>query len=175
MSTVQGFAVWLTGLPASGKSSITRELAKRLHELRVPVVVLESDRLRTILTPDATYSPEERDRFYHTMAMLGELITQNGVNVIFDATANRLAYRDYARTLIPKFVETYVRCPLELCMKRDPKGIYERARSGTAVTVPGPQSAYEQPLAPEITLDCEDRVETAADIILVKLKRLNYL
>jgi adenylylsulfate kinase len=175
MSTAQGFAVWLTGLPASGKSSITRELAKRLHELRVPVVVLESDGLRNILTPDATYSPEERDRFYRAMAQLGEVITRNGVNVIFDATANRLAYRDYARTLIPKFVETYIRCPLELCMKRDPKGIYERARSGTAVAVPGLQSPYEQPIAPEITLDCEARVETAADIILGKLKRLTYL
>jgi len=175
MSAAQGFAVWLTGLPASGKSSITRELAKRLHELHVPVVVLESDRLRNILTPEATYSPEERDRFYRVMALLGELITRDGVNVIFDATANRLAYRDYARTLIPKFVETYVRCPLELCMKRDPKGIYERARSGSAATVPGPQSAYEQPRAPEITLDCEDRVETAADVILDKLRRLSYL
>jgi adenylylsulfate kinase len=175
MSTGQGFAVWLTGLPASGKSSVTRELVKRLHELRVPVVVLESDRLRNILTPDATYSPEERDRFYRTMALLGELITGDGINVIFDATANRLAYRDYARTLIPKFVETYVRCPLEVCMKRDPKGIYERARSGTAVTVPGLQSAYEQPTAPEIMLDCEDRVETAVDIILGTLRRLTYL
>jgi len=175
MSTAQGFAVWLTGLPASGKSSITRELAKRLHELRVPVVVLESDGLRNILTPDATYSPEERDRFYRAMALLGEVITRNGVNVIFDATANRLAYRDYARTLIPKFVEIYVRCPLEICMKRDPKGIYERARSGTAATVPGLQSAYEQPIAPEITLDCEDRVEAAVDIIIGKLKRLTYL
>lgn len=175
MSTAQGFAVWLTGLPASGKSSITRELAKRLHELRVPVVVLESDRLRNILTPDATYSPEERDRFYRAMALLGESITRNGVNVIFDATANRVAYRDYARKLIPKFVETYVRCPLELCMKRDPKAIYERARSGAAVTVPGFQSAYEPPSAPEITLDCEELVESAAEIIVNKLKQLSYL
>ena len=175
MSTVQGFAVWLTGLPASGKSSITRELAKRLHELHVPVVMLESDRLRDILTPDATYSPEERDRFYRAMAQLGELIVRNGINVIFDATANRLAYRDYARTLIPKFVETYVRCPLELCMKRDPKGIYERARSGAAATVPGPQSAYEQPIAPEITLDCVDSIEASAKVVLNKLKQLLYI
>jgi len=175
MSTGRGFAVWLTGLPACGKSSITRELAARLGELRVPVVVLESDRLRKILTPDATYSPEERDRFYRTLAMLGELITQNGVNVIFDATANRLAYRAYARTLIPRFVETYVRCPLEVCVKRDPKGIYERARSGAAGTVPGVQSAYEPPRVPEITLDCEERVETSAGVIVEKLRRLSYI
>jgi adenylylsulfate kinase len=175
MRTGRGFAVWLTGLPASGKSSIARELAARLQELRTPVVVLESDRLREILTPDATYSPEERDRFYRTMAMLGELITRGSVNVIFDATANRLAYRDYARTLIPKFVETYVRCPLEVCMKRDPKGIYGRARSGTSGTVPGLQSAYEPPMAPEITLDCENSVETAAGDILDTLRRLSYL
>jgi adenylylsulfate kinase len=175
MSTDRGFAVWLTGLPASGKSSITRELVTRLRGLRVPVVVLESDTLRKILTPDATYSPEERDRFYRTMAVLGELITRNSVNVIFDATANRLAYRDYARALIPKFAEAYVRCPLEICMKRDPKGIYEQARSGASGTVPGLQSAYEPPRAPEITLDCEERVETAAGAVLDTLRRLSYL
>lgn len=175
MSTVQGFAVWLTGLPASGKSSITLELVKSLRELQVPVVVLESDSLRKILTPNATYEPEERDRFYRTMAALGELITQHGVNVIFDATANRLGYRNYARTLIPKFLEAYVRCPLELCMKRDPKGIYDRARSGAAVTVPGLQTEYEQSAAPEITLDCEARVEKSAEVVLNKLKQLLYI
>ena len=175
MSTVRGFAVWLTGLPASGKSSIARELVKRLGELRVPVVVLESDGLRTILTPDATYTPEERDRFYRAMAMLGELITRSGVNVIFDATASRRSYRDLARTLIPRFVEAYVRCPLDVCMNRDPKGIYKRAGSGAAATVPGLQSPYEPPPDPEITLDCEERVETAADAILEALKRFSYV
>lgn len=175
MSAARGFAVWLTGLPASGKSSVARELARMLDELRVPVVVLESDELRKILTPDAAYSPEERDRFYRTMAMLGELITRTGVNVIFDATASRLVYRDYARTLIPKFVETYVRCPLEVCMKRDPKGIYRRAQEGAAFTVPGLQSPYEPPRAPEVTLDCEEGVETSANLILDKIKRLKYL
>lgn len=175
MSTARGFAVWLTGLPASGKSSVARELVNRLGELRVPVVVLESDSLRKILTPDATYSPEERDRFYRTMAMLGELITRTGVNVIFDATASRVFYRDYARELIPKFMEAYVRCPLEVCMKRDPKGIYTRARGGAATTVPGLQSPYEPPKAPELTLECEDSVQTAANLVLDKLKYLKYL
>lgn len=175
MSTARGFAVWLTGLPASGKSSVARELVNRLGELRVPVVVLESDSLRNILTPDATYSPEERDRFYRTMAMLGELITRTGVNVIFDATASRVFYRDYARELIPKFMEAYVRCPLEVCMKRDPKGIYARARGGAAATVPGLQSPYESPKAPELTLECEDSVQTAANLVLDKLKYLKYL
>ena len=175
MSPGQGFAVWMTGLPASGKSSITRELVKNLRELQVPVVVLESDNLRKILTPNATYSPEERDRFYRTMAALGELITRNNINVIFDATANRLGYRNYARTLIPKFLEAYVRCPLEICLKRDPKGIYDRARSGAALTVPGFQTAYEQPRAPEITLDCEARIEKSAEVVLNKLKQLLYI
>ncbi len=109
------------------------------------------------------------------MALLGELITRNSVNVIFDATANRRGYRDYARTLIPKFLEAYVRCPLEVCMKRDPKGIYNRARSGAVVTVPGLQAEYEPPRVPEITLDCEARPETSAEVVLNKLKQLLYI
>jgi adenylylsulfate kinase len=172
MSPQQGFAVWLTGLPASGKSSIARELVKMLAEHRVPVVVLESDRMREILTPGATYAPGERDWFYEALALLAEHITRNRVNVIIDATANRRAYRDRARALIPVFIEAYVKCPLEVCMQRDPKGIYNAAASGKTATVPGLQASYEEPLAPELTLDCRAPAAASARAVLDKLGQL---
>ncbi len=175
MNERRGFAVWLTGMPASGKSSIVRELVKKIRGLGASVVVLESDEMRKILTPDATYGEEERDRFYRTLVLIGGMITRNGINAIFDATANRRAYRDQARSLIPKFIEVYVRCPLEVCMKRDPKGIYGRAAAGQAATVPGIQSPYEPPLHPEITADGQDSPDRNADVVLEKLKRLLYI
>jgi adenylylsulfate kinase len=175
MSPTEGFAVWITGLPASGKSSITRELMKKLDALGVPMVVLESDKMRKILTPEPTYSEKEREQFYRAIVLIGELITRSGMNVIFDATANQRGYRDHARSLIRKFVEVYVDCPLEICMKRDPKGIYGRAMSGKAMTVPGVQASYEPPLHPEITLDCHNPPESGAKAIVNKLKLLLYL
>ena len=175
MSEQQGFAVWLTGLPASGKSSITRELVKQLQACGMTAVVLESDAMRKILTPEPSYSEEERDRFYRALASIGEVITRSGTNVIFDATANRREYRDRARRLINKFIEVYVACPLEVCAKRDPKGLYAQAALKKTTTMPGLQAAYEPPLKPDLTLDGQAPPETGAVLVLDKLKQLLYI
>lgn len=92
--------------------------------------------LRKVVTPKPTYSKEERDMVYAAIVFVAELLTQNGVNIIIDATANRRRYRDKAKKEIVRFMETYIRCPLELCIKREaergktfyaPKGIYRKA------------------------------------------------
>jgi adenylylsulfate kinase len=175
MKTGQGFAIWITGIPASGKSSITRELVKKLALRDVSVVVLESDEMRRILTPVPTYGQEERDAFYRSLALIGDLITRSGIPVIFDATANKRSYREYARTLIPRFMEVYVTCPLEICMKRDPKGIYERAAAGKTHTVPGIQATYEPPLNPAITLDGRNPPEASAAAVFAALEQVLYI
>jgi adenylylsulfate kinase len=172
MNIEQAFAIWITGIPASGKSSLTRELVKKLATRGISVVVLESDEMRKILTPFPTYEQEERDAFYRSLALIGGVITRSGVPVIFDATANKRAYREFARTLIPRFVEAYVTCPLETCMKRDPKGIYGRAAAGKTSTVPGIQATYEPPRNPTITLDGRTPPEEAADAVVDVLKKL---
>jgi len=175
MNTGQGFAIWITGIPASGKSSLTRELVKKLSNRGISVVALESDEMRTILTPVPTYDEKERDAFYRSLAQIGGLITRSGIPVIFDATANKRVYRDYARSLIPRFVEVYVMCPLEICMKRDPKGIYGRAVKGMINTVPGVQAMYEPPRNPDITLDGRNPPEASADAVLDALQRLSLI
>lgn len=147
------FAIWLTGLPASGKSTIVAALRPRLEELRLSVEVLESDAVRRVLTPTPIYSHEERDLFYRALAFMGARLVAHGVTVIFDATANRRVYRDFARSLIPNFIEVAVECPLELCMQRDYKGTYQRGQRGETATVPGLQDPYEAPLSPEVRID----------------------
>lgn len=149
----QSCAIWLTGLPASGKSTIVAALVPQLQSLDRPVEVLESDAVRLVLTPTPTYSREERDLFYRALAFMGARLAAHGVTVIFDATANRRAYRDFARSLIPRFIEVAVECPLELAMQRDYKGTYQRGRRGESSTVPGLQEPYEAPLNPEVTID----------------------
>jgi len=149
----QAFAVWLTGLPASGKSTIAAALKPQLEGLGCAVEVLESDAVRRILTPAPTYSHEERDLFYRTLAFMGARLVAHGVTVIIDATANRRVYRDFARGLIPRFIEVAVECPLELAMQRDYKGTYQRGQRGESATVPGLQDAYEPALNPEVRID----------------------
>ncbi|MEK6743141.1 MAG: adenylyl-sulfate kinase [Nitrospirota bacterium] len=170
MKRKQGFAIWITGIPASGKSSITRELVGKLHEQGVLPAVLESDALRSILTPEPTYGPEERDRFYRQMAQIGEMLCREGIPVIFDATANRRGYRDYARTRIASFLEVLVECPLEFCRTRDPKGIYAAADQGKAMSVPGVQAPFEPPLAPDLVVDGRDDPGISADAIVRRIR-----
>lgn len=148
-----GCAIWLTGLPASGKSTIVAALIPQLQSLGCPVEVLESDAVRLVLTPTPTYSREERDLFYRALALMGARLAAHGVTVIFDATANRRAYRDFARSLIPRFIEVAVECSLELAMQRDYKGTYQRGQRGESTTVPGLQDPYEAPLSPEVRID----------------------
>lgn len=153
MSGYGSIAIWLTGLPASGKSTIAVVLKPKLEELGLSVDVLESDTVRRSLTPTPTYSQMERDLFYRALAFMGAKLVSHGVAVIFDATANKRAYRDFARSLIPKFIEVAVECPLKLAMQRDYKGTYQRGQRGKSSTVPGLQDPYEPPLNPEVRID----------------------
>ena len=167
MSYPQSFAIWITGLPASGKSTITKALLPKLESLGCRLEVLESDTLRKHLTPTPTYSLEEREMFYRSMAFLGSRLVAHGVTVIFDATANKRRYRDLARSLIPCFFEVSIACPLEICMERDQKGTYRKGQSGESVTVPGLQDVYEPPLKPDVHINSIDTSpEKAADLIL---------
>jgi len=140
------------------------------------VAVLESDLLRQIFTPHPRYDEEERDNFYRQMAYVGVLLTQHGVPVIFDATANRRIYRDRVRQQIAKFLEVYVDCPLTICISRDPKGIYRAARIGTANAVPGLQAVYEPPQEPDLVVHGDEETpEVAAQRIVAKLVEKEYV
>lgn len=145
------FVVWLTGLPASGKSTIRRALVAQLTARGVQPAVLESDALRQVLTPDASYAPAERDLFYRCIVLTARLLAEHGVPVIIDATATRRAWRDAARAAIPRFAEVFISTPLEVCMARDPKGIYRAALEKSGSHVPGVHEPYESPAAPELT------------------------
>lgn len=180
MATKQAFAVWVTGLPASGKSTLVAALRSELEAFGLDVAVLESDVLRRAFTPDAAYQTEDRDLFYRQVAYVGVLLTQHGVPVIFDATANLRRYRDEARRQIGQFCEVFVDCPLEVCMKRDPKGIYRRSREGGSGAVPGAvpgvQAAYEPPLHPDVTVPCDQEpVEESARLVIAKLREKGFI
>jgi adenylylsulfate kinase len=188
------FAVWITGLPASGKSTLATELAQQMRDIGIDLTVLESDALRKLFStsssgvgepagskkaaerrtaairpvgPMLRYDEQDREYFYGALAFIGHVLTEHGIVVIFDATANRRSYRDRARNQIPLFAEVFVDCPLDVCIRRDPKGIYRKAREGQASQVPGVQTVYEPPEHPDIVIrgDRDDPKDAARRII----------
>ena len=170
------FAVWLTGLSGSGKSAIAREVLAQLHARNIDSAVLESDAMRTQLTPFPRYEEEDRRFFYACLSHFAEYIVSKGKPVILDATANRRAYRDAARAAIARFAEVLVDTPAEVCAARDPKGLYRAAREGSLKTLPGVQAAYEPPLAPELVVRGDRGTPAeAAGAIIALLERRGWI
>jgi len=180
----KGWCVWVTGLPGSGKSVVSEALLRLLKKKGINAQLFASDALRRVLTPKPTYSLEERDTVYATLAYIAKLLTQNDVNVIIDATGNLRRYRENARKQIPHFIEAYLECPLEVCIQREskrgktyqaPKQIYAKALRGKALTVPGIGEPYEPSLNPEMTINTTKHTpEQAAQKILQKLLESYY-
>jgi adenylylsulfate kinase len=166
-----GLAIWLTGLPASGKTALAQALAPRLAARGHEVEVLDTDALREVLTPRPAYTAEERDWFYAVLVFLAGMLARHGITVLLAATANRRAYRDAGRRALARFAEVHVRCPIETCRARDPKGLYARAGAGEVRTLPGAQETYEPPERPEAAVDT-DRLspEEAAASVLGQLE-----
>jgi len=149
-------AIWITGLPGSGKSTI----ADALKERRAGFVVLRMDDLRRIVTPEPSYSEQERDIVYRSIIYLAKNLVGLGHSVIIDATGNLRRWRALARQLIPGYVEVYLKCDLEECRKRErervdtkgaPKEIYRKG--GRGWPVPGLNAPYEEPENPEVMID----------------------
>jgi len=156
------WVVWFTGLPGCGKTTIAQRAKERLAERGIAVRVLELDEIRRVITPEPTYTDQEREVVYASLAYMAKLLCEAGTNVIVDATANRRRYRDLARRLIPQFAEVYVKASLPTCIERErgrkaaysPRGIYAKAGEEGA-TVPGADVAYEEPIDPGVVVDAE--------------------
>ena len=174
------WAIWITGPPGSGKSSVARAAAALLRARGEPVTVLELDAIRKKITPVPRYTDAERDLVYRALAYMAATLVEAGVPVIVDATAHRRVWRDAARAAIPRFAEVQLSCPLEVCRERErtrqrghaPAGIYARA-GGPGATVPGVDVPYEPAFAAELTIDTTvDDVATAAAKVAALAQRL---
>jgi adenylyl-sulfate kinase len=151
---LNGYVLWLTGLSGAGKSTIAAQLKQELLAWGQPVCVLDGDRLRTGLCSDLGFSPEDRKENIRRIGELAKLFTATGVICIVAVISPYRADRRRARTLIEqgRFIEIYVNAPLEVCERRDPKGLYAKARRGEIAEFTGISSHYEPPEKPEIEL-----------------------
>jgi bifunctional enzyme CysN/CysC len=166
-----GATVWLTGLSGSGKSSIAVELERQLIEHGRPAYLLDGDNLRHGLNGDLGFSAEDRDENVRRVGHVARLLADAGLVAIVPLISPYRAARDFARALhgaagLP-FVEVFVDTPLEECERRDPKGLYARARAGEITGMTGIDDPYERPLDPErrYTPADGDPATVAADLL----------
>lgn len=172
----KGFTVWFTGLPSSGKSTIADLVANKLRKLGLKVERLDGDIVRKSLSRDLGFSKEDRDKNIERVTFVAKLLTRNGVAVITSFISPYRIMRANARKEIGNFVEVYVKCPIEICMQRDTKGMYKRALAGEIPNFTGVNDPYEEPEKPELVLETNDEsAEKCAEKTINKLKELEYI
>jgi adenylylsulfate kinase len=147
---VTGAVVWIAGLPSAGKSTLAARLAGRLRDEGWSVLLLDGDEVRRALDPAPGFDEEARAAFYRSLARLAALAAGQGTVAIVAATSSRRAHRDEARRVWPGLVEVFVDVPLEVCERRDAKGLYAKARRGEAPTLPGVGDPFEPPERPDV-------------------------
>ncbi|MEK5502195.1 adenylyl-sulfate kinase [Bacillus sp. FSL M8-0168] len=160
--------IWLTGLSGSGKSTIANAAARQLFEEGFQVMVLDGDNVRHGLNKDLGFSDEDRKENIRRIGEVAKLFVEQGTIVITAFISPFKEDRDLVRQLLGEneFHEVYVKCDLETCEKRDPKGLYKKARNGEIRFFTGIDSPYEEPESPELILntsehdrnECKDRL-----------------
>ena len=164
--------LWFTGLSGSGKSTIAHKLEEKLFNLGVRTYVLDGDNIRTGLNKDLGFSPEDREENIRRIGEVAKLFVDAGVVVLTAFISPYRKDRRFVRNLVDKdeFIEIYVKCPIEVCERRDVKGLYEKARRGIIKQFTGIDDPYEEPENPEIVVETDKMsVDECVD------KILNYL
>lgn len=144
--------IWLTGLSGAGKSTIAEVLVRRLEQTGRRVELLDGDAIRHVF-PSTGFSRPERDAHIRRVGFLASRLEAHGVTVIASLVSPYRDSREFVRGLCRTFVEVHVATPLEECERRDPKGLYARARAGLITQFTGLDDPYEPPDAPELTLE----------------------
>jgi bifunctional enzyme CysN/CysC len=150
----QPACLWLTGLPAAGKSTIANALEKRLFAAGRHTYLLDGDEIRLGLNKDLGYSEADRVENIRRVTQVARLLVDAGLIVIVSFISPFRAQRDHARSLFDpgEFLEIFVDTPLLECERRDPKGLYAKARRGELKNFTGIDSPYEPPISPEVHL-----------------------
>lgn len=172
----KGFTLWFTGLPCSGKSAVADRVAEILRAHNLKVERLDGDVVRKSLCRDLGFSKKDRDENIRRVAFVAKLLTRNGVAVLTSFISPYREIRNEARREIGEFIEVYVKCPLEVCMSRDVKGMYQKAIRGEIKEFTGISDPYEEPVNPELVLETDrETLDESARKVLDYLKKSGYL
>ncbi|MFP4041716.1 MAG: adenylyl-sulfate kinase [Bacteroidales bacterium] len=174
----KGIVVWMTGLSGCGKSTIATELQKTLFEMNCNVFILDGDNVRHGLNSNLGFSPEDREENIRRIGEVAHLFAESGTITITSFISPYKNDRDRARKLNEPgdFLEVYVKAPLSVCEKRDPKGLYKKARQGIIPEFTGISAPYEEPVNPEILIETDKlNLEESVEKIIHYMQEKNIL
>ena len=172
----EGFVLWFTGLPCSGKTTVADAVAQQLKARGMKAERLDGDIVRKSLTRDLGFSKEDRDKNIERVTFVAKLLSRNGVAVLPAFVSPYIGARDNARAETTNFIEVYVKCSVEECEKRDVKGMYKKAREGIIKEFTGVDDPYEEPPKPEIVVETDkETVEVSTQKVLDYLNKRGFI
>lgn len=176
MTEHKGLTVWFTGLSGAGKSTISLKVNEKLHDRGYNAIILDGDFIRQTLTRSLGFNRNDREKNLYFIGAFAYVLTQCKIIVLVSVISPYREIRDSLRRQIGDFIEVYVNAPLEVCEKRDVKGLYKKARSGNIKDFTGIDSPYEPPPNPEVEcLTDRETVEESAEKVLNELIRQGYI
>lgn len=170
--------IWFTGLSAAGKSSLANALCKELHNIGVKCYVLDGDNIRHGLNKNLGFSPEDRKENIRRIGEVAKLFVDAGLIAMTAFISPYREDRNNARRLLreDEFIEVFVRCSLTECERRDPKGIYKKAKAGEIKEFTGVSAPYEEPENPELILETDKMdLQECVEALLEYLVQNEYL
>jgi adenylylsulfate kinase len=156
-----GLAVWFTGLSGAGKTTLCQALAVQLRSKSFTVQVLDGDEIRQTFSRDLGFSKEDRHENVRRLGVIAHQLVSQGTVVLIAAISPHRDVRCEVRQTIGSFLEIYVNAPLQVCIDRDPKGLYKRALAGEIACFTGISDLYEVPLDPEV--QCNTNIESVCE------------
>lgn len=172
----EGFVLWFTGLSGAGKTTIARALEQNLRNRGLKVERLDGDIVRQSLTRDLGFTKEDRDKNIERVTFVAKLLSRNGVAVLASFISPYRAVRQKIREETTNFIEVYVDVPLEQAIKRDVKGLYQKAINGEIENFTGISDPYEKPMNPEIRVPTHLESEAeSVQRILAYLEKRGYI
>ena len=171
-----GVTVWFTGLPCCGKTTIADQVAFRLQQKGYRVERLDGDIVRKGFTSDLGFSKKDRDENIRRVTAVAKDRTRLNFIVLASFVSPYRKQRRNARKEIGAFIEVYVRCPREICMQRDVKGMYQKALEGKISHFTGVDDPYEEPEHPDLIVDTDkETVDISVRNVMKKLQDLGYI
>ena len=163
----KGLVCWFTGLPCSGKTTLSRILKNELIGMGLPVIHLDGDALRQEISSDLGFSKKDRLIHIRRVSLMARTLAERENIVLVSLVSPYRQARDRARQKIGFFVEIYLRCPVQVCEERDVKGMYQLARQGKIENFTGVSDPYEAPLNAEISIDTsKTNIQDSVDKII---------
>ena len=166
------FLIFFTGLSGSGKSTIANALEQRLFEKKIKTYVLDGDNIRRGINKGLSFSPEDRSENNRRIGEISKLFIDAGIVVLAAFVAPYKADRLFIKDTVgnDNYIEVFVNTSLQICEKRDVKGLYEKARKGEIKNMTGISAPYEKPEHPDVELKDHHTIDQAVDLILEKIK-----